>query len=53
MSQVRRALDNGTLSAETRGRTAFVTRTDATRWISRGSPAGDTQKSWISLETAQ
>ena len=42
-----------TLSAETRGRTAFITRTDATRWISRGSPAGDTQKSWISLETAQ
>jgi hypothetical protein len=53
VSQVRRAIDNGTLSAETRGRTAFVTRTDATRWISRGSPAGDTQKSWISLETAQ
>ena len=53
IAQVRRAIANGTLSAETRGRTAFVTRTDATRWISRGSPAGDTQKSWISLETAQ
>jgi hypothetical protein len=53
VTQVGRAIANGTLGAETQGRTAIVTRTDATRWISRGSPAGDTQKSWISLETAQ
>jgi hypothetical protein len=53
VAQVRRAIENGTLSAATQGRTTFVTRTDATRWISRGTPAGDTQKSWISLETAQ
>ena len=53
VAQVRRAIENGTLSATTQGRTTFVTRTDATRWISRGTPAGDTQKSWISLETAQ
>ena len=53
VAQVRRAIENGTLSATTQGRATFITRTDATRWIGRGSPAGDTQKSWISLETAQ
>ena len=53
VAQVGRAIANGTLSAETRGHSISITRTDATRWISRGSPAGETQQSWVSLQTAQ
>ncbi len=52
VTQIGRAIAHGTLPSTKQGRTTFITRTDATRWISRGSPAGDTQKSWVSLETA-
>jgi hypothetical protein len=30
----------------------YVTRTDATRWKARRCPTGDSEKSWLSLETA-
>ena len=53
VGHVNRAIANGTLPASKQGRTNFVTKTDATRWVSRGSPAGDTQKSWVSLRTAR
>lgn len=53
VAHVRRAVAHGMLSAESHGRRTCVTRTDATRWMSRGSPAGDTQHSWVSLEVAQ
>ncbi len=51
-SRVRRAIANGTLEARKQGGDAHITRTDATRWISRGCPVGDTQRSWISVATA-
>jgi hypothetical protein len=51
-SRVRRAIGNGTVNALDPNGEATITRTDATRWISRGCPTGDTQKSWISIATA-
>ena len=53
VGHVNRAIANGTLPASKQCRANFVTKTDATRWVSRGSPAGDTQKSWVSLRTAR
>ena len=49
---VRRAITNGTLAASNQDGKAYVTRTDATRWISRGRPTGDKQRSWMSVATA-
>lgn len=49
---VRRAIDNGLLAAVTIAGRRWISRTDATRWISRKCPAGDSAKSWISLDTA-
>lgn len=52
VSRVRRAIANGTVNALDPSGAASITRTDATRWIARGCPTGDTQKSWISVGTA-
>ena len=51
-SQVRRAIANGTLEARGHAGEARITRTDATRWASRGAPAGEAQRGWISIATA-
>jgi hypothetical protein len=51
-SRVRRAIANGTMNVLEPNGEASITRTDATRWISRGCPTGDSQKSWISAATA-
>jgi len=53
ISQVRRAIAKGTLDTTTQGNQVHITKTAATRWIGRGCPAGDTQRSWISLDTAR
>ena len=49
---VRRAIENGVLSAADIGGDLFVSRTDATRWITRKCPDGESGRSWISLEAA-
>lgn len=49
---VRRAIANKVLAASTVKGRLYVTRTDATRWIARGCPNGDDEKSWIALEVA-
>lgn len=49
---VRRAIANKVLAASTVQGRLYVTRTDATRWIARGCPNGDDEKSWIALEAA-
>ena len=51
-SRVRRAIANGTLDTQQQGDDVHATKTDATRWISRGCPVGETQRSWISVATA-
>lgn len=51
-SHVRRAISNGLLETIRDGRCQYISRTDATRWISRKCPTGDGEKSWIALETA-
>lgn len=50
--QVGQAIANGTLIATGQGTARFVSKTDATRWISRGCPSGASHRSWISLATA-
>jgi hypothetical protein len=49
---VRRAIKTGALEARKDGRTTYVTRTNATRWIARKCPTGQGDRSWISLESA-
>ncbi|CAN7773669.1 helix-turn-helix domain-containing protein [Variovorax sp. LjRoot290] len=49
---VRRSIANGMLATTKVGRTTYITRTDATRWIARKCPTGDNEKSWVSIETA-
>ena len=50
---VRRAITNGALAASHQDGGIHITRTDATRWISRGRPTGGERGSWISIETAR
>jgi excisionase family DNA binding protein len=52
-SRVRRAIDNGALEATRINGRRYVSRTDATRWKSRNSPTGDSDRSWIALATAR
>lgn len=52
LAHVRRAIDNGVLAASPMDGRLRATRTDATRWIARGCPSGDGEKSWIAVETA-
>ncbi|RTL32496.1 MAG: hypothetical protein EKK53_29560 [Burkholderiales bacterium] len=51
-AHVRRAIGNGVLAATTDDDRLYVTRTDATRWVARGCPSGDGEKSWIAVDTA-
>lgn len=50
---VRRAVANGVLPHQRVGRVAYVTKTNATVWVSRGCPTGETRKEWLSLSTAK
>lgn len=49
---VRRAIDNGTLSAERTGSRYHVQRAAATHWKARHCPAGSREASWLSLASA-
>ena len=51
-SRVSRAIANGAVNTVDQGDKAYITRTDATRWISRGCPMGHSSRSWISVATA-
>jgi len=51
-AHVRRAIHNGVLAAAPVDGQLHATRTDATRWIARGCPSGDGEKSWVAVETA-
>ncbi len=51
-SLVRRAIANGMLKTTVEGKTQYVSLTEATKWKSRNCPTGDSEKSWITLETA-
>lgn len=53
VTQVRNAIDNGQIHPHHIGRTAYISRTDATRWIERGAPTGSRASSWISFKTAE
>lgn len=50
---VRRAISNGMVETTVVGRRQYVSRTNAARWRARKCPTGDSQKSWISLDTAR
>lgn len=52
VSCVRRAVANGTVNVQRHAGESYITKTDATRWVSRGCPAGDDDRSWVSLATA-
>jgi hypothetical protein len=52
-ARVQRAIATGMLDATKHGRTKYVTKTDATRWITRKCPVGAREASWISLPTAE
>lgn len=49
---VRLALANGVLNGQRVGGRTYVSRTEATRWIARKCPSGESGRSWISLATA-
>ena len=49
---VRQAIDNGVLATADIEGALLVSRTDATRWIARKSPSGESARSWMSLEAA-
>ncbi|MFK4706132.1 DNA-binding XRE family transcriptional regulator [Roseateles asaccharophilus] len=49
---VQEAFDNGMLEAADYAGTLYVSQTNATLWIKAGAPAGDSVKSWVSLEGA-
>lgn len=51
-STVKIAIKNGMLAVRVQEGRQYVTRTDATRWKARRCPTGDSEKSWLSLETA-
>ena len=51
--RVRHAIQRGALAATRHARKLYVSRTDATRWKARKCPTGDSERSWISLATAQ
>jgi hypothetical protein len=51
-SDVRRAIETGSLAATKGERGTYVSRTDVTRWKARRCPTGDNERSWISLDTA-
>ncbi|GLR66903.1 hypothetical protein GCM10010909_15830 [Acidocella aquatica] len=52
-ARVQCAIATGMLDATKHGRIEYVTKTDATRWITRKCPVGAREASWISLPTAE
>jgi hypothetical protein len=46
------AMQLGALQSTERDGVQYVSKTDATRWGARRCPTGESQKSWVSLETA-
>ena len=52
LENVERALENGTLPAAPGAPEARVTKTTLARWITRGYPAGTSERSWLSLANA-
>lgn len=52
-SGVRLAITNGQIIATKAGRAYYVSRTEVTRWKSRGCRIGSNDKSWISLHFAR
>lgn len=53
VSFVKRAIDNGVLESTKQGRVTYISKTEATRWITRKCPTGENEKSWIAIPTAQ
>jgi hypothetical protein len=51
--RVLRAIAGGMLDATTHGKTRYVSKTDATRWIARKCTVGTRDASWISVPTAE
>lgn len=49
---VRRAIANGMMRADVVGRTAYLSKTEVTRWKARRCPTGTSSKSFISIATA-
>lgn len=52
VDRARQAVSNGMLAATRIGGKEYVSRTDATLWISKGGPAGDSAGSWVTVEDA-
>lgn len=52
VSIVRRAIANGMLETTLEGKKQYVSLTEATRWKARKCPTGDSEKSWLALDTA-
>ncbi len=52
VEEVLQAIENGVLAASVEDGVQYVTRTDATRWVTRKCPNGESARSWISLQTA-
>ena len=52
-SKVRRAIAVGLLARHMHKGCTYVTKTDSSRWGARGCPAGDSEKSWMCIETAR
>jgi len=52
-TRVTRAITAGVLSSHTTGpKGRYITLTDATRWIARKCPTGDSERSWLSIDSA-
>lgn len=49
---VQQAIENGVLAAAAEDGVLYVSRTDATRWIARKCPDGESGRSWTTLEAA-
>lgn len=52
LGTVKIAIKNCMLAVQAHDGRQYVTRTDATRWKARRCPTGDSEKSWLSLDTA-
>lgn len=51
-ASVQRAITQGQLQPTLHDGTPHVSRSDATRWIERGCPTGDNERSWLAFDTA-
>jgi hypothetical protein len=52
LDAVSAAIANGVLESQSIGNTTYVSKTDATRWLTRKCPTGDSRVSWLSVEFA-